>query len=242
METMVVTGASSGVGRALALHFAAKGMTVCALARREGKLRELQEQHPENIEPYPTDVSDASQVKDTFAAILAAHPQIDVLINNAGVLNRAQFGDEDFEVIDRVIDTNLKGTMYCTYAVLPAMMARGRGRIINISSTAGIPGEHIGPEAGIVRFGDYAASKFGVVGFGDLIARDLRHYGILLTTLCPGGIRTPIWEKDGENVYRGDPDDLMAPEEIADLVEFLLDQPDRTLYKTVVFFPTCEWH
>lgn len=241
-QVIVVTGASSGLGKALALSFASRGMTVCALARSEDKLRTMAKEHPNRIEPYPTDVSDAKQVKETFKTILRKHRTIDVLINNAGVTHPARFGEEDFETIDRVIDTNLKGTMYCTYAVLPAMMARKKGRIINIASTAGIPGGRLRATSGVVSFGDYRASKYGVVGFGDALAGNLLQHGILLTTLCPGGIDTPLWIRNGKSTYPGDTDKLIKPEEIVDLVEFLLKQPDSTLYKALIFFPTVEWH
>ncbi len=236
MKVMVVTGASSGVGKAIAERFARDGWPVCALARSEDKLEALAEAH-ESVEAYPTDVSDAAQVKRTFAAILDRHPRVDALVNNAGVTNDEHFGEADFTVIDRVIDTNLKGAMYCTYAVLPSMMEHREGRIINVASTAGIPGEHIAPPAGTVRFADYGASKFGLVGFADFMARDLRHYNIQMTTLCPGGIDTPI-RGDGDE----DASKLMRPEEVAKLVEFILEQRPNTLYKQVVFFPMCEWH
>jgi len=241
-QVIVVTGASSGLGKALALSFASRGMTVCALARSEDKLKTMAEGQPNRIEPYPTDVSDAKQVKESFRAILRKHPAIDVLINNAGITHPARFGEEDFETIDRVIDTNLKGTMYCTYAVLPGMMARKKGRIINIASMAGVPGARNRATSSKVGFGDYGASKYGVVGFGDALAGDLLHHGILLTTLCPGGIDTPLWIRNGKSAYPGDTNKLIKPEEIADLVEFLLKQPASTLYKTLLFFPTVEWH
>jgi 3-oxoacyl-[acyl-carrier protein] reductase len=239
---MIVTGASSGLGEALTLRFAADGMKVCAVARSRDKLKQLAERYPDNIDVYPTDVSDAKQVKMSFAAILEKYPAIDVLINNASVLNHAKFGEVDFEIIDRVIDTNLKGTMYCTYAVLPSMMDCKAGRIINIASVAGLPGGRLPAPPGVVSFGDYHASKFGVVGFGDMIAQGLLQYGIHVITLCPGGINTPLWEKNGVNVYPGDPNELIQPEEIGDLIAFLLEQPNSTLYKQLFFFPTNEWH
>ena len=163
MKTMVITGASSGLGKTLAEHFATKGWTVCAVARSRDKLVELREAYPEKIFAYPTDISNAKQVKASFAAIHETHNPIDVLINNAGVVPQwKQFGKDDFEVIDQTIDINLKGTMYCTYAVLPGMLERKDGRIINIASRVGlVEGRPPGPDAPL-GFADYGASKLGM--------------------------------------------------------------------------------
>ena len=238
MSTMIITGATSGLGEAFVLRFAREGRSICAIARNETKLATLVDKYPGIIEAYPTDIADAKQVKRTFAAIHEKHAVIQVLINNAGVLNRTRFGEADWEIIDKVIDTNLKGTMYCTYAALPSMIARKEGTIINIASTAGIPGSRLvaGPGRGTISLGDYGASKFGVVGFGDTLARDLLYYGIHLITLCPGGMDTPMARG------REDASELTKPEEVAELVAFLLKQPKNTLYKQVVLFPTNEWH
>jgi NAD(P)-dependent dehydrogenase (short-subunit alcohol dehydrogenase family) len=236
---MVVTGASSGIGKALSKHFAAMGWKVCAIARRADKLKKLEEEHAGHIFSYPSDVSDAQQVKASFAAIQAAHGPVDVLINNAGIVPQDKaFGQDDFEVIAPTIDINLKGTMYCTYAVLPGMLERSDGRIINIASRAGVVGGdfRVDPE-GPLGFADYGASKFGVVGFGHHMGRQLLPRGILMTTLCPGGINTPV--ADAWNV---DKDDLMQPEQIADLIEFLLKQEKNIFFKQMLFFAGFEWH
>ena len=121
------------------------------------------------------------------------------------------------------------------------MIERGDGRIINISSCAGIQGERVAPRSGKVTISAYSASKFGVVGFGEM-ARSLSMNGLLMTTLCPGGINTPFWTKDGRSGYAGDQGELTDPEEIAELIEFLIQQPKKTLFKQLVFFPTVEWH
>lgn len=241
MKTVVITGASSGIGRCVAAGFARQGDVVYAIARREEKLAELAANHPGSIFPYPADVSDAKQVKKTFAAIQQISPGIDVLINNAATANLVLFGQVDFEVIDRTIDTNLKGSMYCTYAVLPGMIEKKHGYIINIASVSGIPGEHAGPIPGNLWLCDYAASKAGLVGFADRMGKSLRHHNILMTTLCPGRIDTTIWEKDGEKIPGGK-GNLLQPEEVFDLINFIINRPPSVLYKQVIFFPACDWH
>ena len=227
----VITGASTGVGRACALHFAAQGNIVCALARNKIRLEELKRQYPQNIYSYPSDVTDKDQVRNTMAKIDSDHGTIDVLINNAGV-NVGAGDPMGLESVDTIIDTNLKGTIYATYAVLPVMKRAGDGSIINIASIAGVD---IVPEGSP---GLYTASKHGVVAFADTLGRYVRSDGIRITTLCPGGIDTPLWNET--NPYPLEKEGMIRPEEIADLIEYLLKQPKRTLFKNVVFIPTME--
>ena len=232
MTNIAITGASSGLGKALALDLAGQGSQVSVLARSEDKLNELKSQHPDHIDVYRIDISRSSEVKEIFTAILGKNGHLDVLINNAGVFHAAPFYEEDIATIDRIIDTNLKGTMYCTLAVLPSMVARKSGRIINISSVAGvhgIPGQAV-----------YGASKHGMQGFSDVIAQDLQEHNVLVTNICPGGIDTALWN-DTTNPYPGGRDNLIPPGEIVELVNFVLARP-RTIYKNLVFFPKTEWH
>jgi NAD(P)-dependent dehydrogenase (short-subunit alcohol dehydrogenase family) len=230
MKTMVITGASTGVGRAAALHFAKEGYAVCALARSVDKLQRLEAEGGGNIVSYPTDVSDSGQVAHAFDQILARHGAIDVLINNAGIVPEVQ--PVDFAMIDRVIDTNLKGAMYCTYAALPSMQQAGKGRIINVASIAGVNIRDKGNN------GLYTASKHGMVGFSDAIGKLVRRQGILVTALCPGGIDTPLWNED--HPYAHDKEMMIRPQEVVDLMAFILAQPDRTVFKNVIFVPVSE--
>ena len=230
MKTMLITGASTGVGRAAALRFANQGYTVCALARSEDKLRSLQQENPEAIVPYPCDVRDAGRVTETVEEILSERGAVEVLINSAGV--SAGGTQTSPELIDKVIDTNLKGTMYVTHALLPSMRANGGGSIFNIASIAGVDIKHEGTD------GLYGASKHGLVAFSELIGKKYRSDGILVTTLSPGGIDTPLWSED--NPYPYDPEQKIKPEEIADLIDYILRQPRRTIFKNVIFVPVVE--
>jgi 3-hydroxy acid dehydrogenase / malonic semialdehyde reductase len=233
MNVMVVTGASSGIGEGLARHFTGEGWTVCGLARNRDKLQALTGELGELFEACPTDISDSAHVRRTMVAIAGKHGHVDVLINNAAAFATQPFAEQDYETIDRLIDTNLKGAMYCTRALAPAMIERGRGRIINIASvsgTHGIEGQAI-----------YGASKHGMLGFNDVIAQELKAHGVLVTSICPGGVATPLWDAE-TNPYFGESDNMTHVEEIVDLIEFILRQPTRTLHKRFVFFPTGEWH
>ncbi len=227
---MVITGASNGVGRATALRFAAEGYGVCALARSVDKLETLASAGEGQIYPYPTDVSDSGQVERVFEKIVTEHNRIDILINNAGVAAGKQ--PVDFAMIDRVIDTNLKGTMYCTFATLPTMRQHGGGRIVNVASIAGVD---------IIAEGSnglYTASKHGVVAFSEALGKMVRRDGILVTALCPGAIDTALWSE--ENPYPHSREAMIRPEEVADLIAYLLAQPKRTLFKNVSFVPVVE--
>lgn len=234
-KVMIVTGASSGVGRALALRFAAEGYTVCAVARGREKLQELEKTTRGGrgaVHPYPCDVRSRDRVQEVFSRMLEEHGGADVLVNNAGVVKMERFHLQDLESIDWMIDTNLKGAMYCTRMVVPSMIERGIGRIINVASVAGT--------WGMKNQVTYGASKHGLVGFGDALGRELAPLGVQVVTLCPGGIDTPLWRED--NPYPGREKRLIDPEELVDLVSFILRQPEGTLYKKIVFFPVVEWH
>ncbi len=233
-ENTVITGASRGLGRALALRMVELGHQVFAIARSADQLDELAKQaEAGRVIPFAVDITDAGAVEVAYAKIEQEHGPVSVLINNAAVFENTPFVEQSLEGIDRIVDINLKGTLYCTRLLLPYMIERKRGRIINIASVAGtrgIPGQ-----------ASYCASKHGMVGLGDTLAQELIPHGIALTTICPGGIDTPLWDPQ-TNPYPGELSRTMKPEELVGLVEFLLNQPTTTLYKRLVMFPTNEWH
>ena len=149
--------------------------------------------------------------------------------------------EDELSVVDLGIDINLKGAMYCTGAIVPAMKKAGAGLIINIASIAGLPGginsRWISPEK--TDFCIYGTAKAGLIFFSESIAKQLLPSGVRVTCLCPGGIETPLWEKQG-----GYPDaeaKLITVEDMNSLVQFLVDQPDNILYKRMTVFPVNEW-
>jgi len=232
-KIMVITGASSGVGSALAVHFSSHGYIVCGIARSSDKLDTLKQWVHNDLFTYRCDLRSLEEVKLTFERIYRDHDHIDVLVNNAGVFELKPFSEQEIETIDRIVDTNLKGAMYCTHLAIPSMIERKDGRIINVASVAGtwgMPGQVI-----------YCASKYGLVGFGDALAHELLEHGVILNTICPGGMDTPLW-RSKDNPYPGDMDRLMKPEELVALIAFILNQPKTTLYKKIMLFPTSEWH
>lgn len=229
-----ITGASRGVGEALSLRLAADGYTVAALARSEGQLRALAERaEAGRIIPCPVDVSDAAAVASCIDSLEDKHGPIEVLVNNAAVVQNIPFAEQTLKTLNQIIDINLKGTMYVTHAAIQHMIKRRQGRIINIASVAGV--------RGIKGQASYCASKHGMVGFADALAQELVPHNIQVATICPGAIDTPLWDPN-TNPYPGDITKTIQPKEIVDLVVYLLNQPNHSLFKRIVMFPTNEWH
>ncbi|MCH2065452.1 MAG: SDR family oxidoreductase [Roseibacillus sp.] len=237
MSITLITGASRGVGEALAWKLASEGHTVAALARSEDKLQELAgraqaEELPGTIIACPVDLRDPAVVSECVNSLEEKGP-IEVLINNAAVVQNIPFAEQSLERLDAIVDSNLKGTMYCTHAVLQHMIPRKAGRIVNISSVAGV--------RGIAGQASYCASKHGMVGFADALTQELVPHNIQVATICPGAIDTPLWDPE-KNPYPGDISKTIQPSEIVNLVCYLLTQPDHSIFKRIVMFPTNEWH
>jgi 3-hydroxy acid dehydrogenase/malonic semialdehyde reductase len=177
--TVFVTGASSGFGAAVARRFAAAGNNVVAAARRGDRVGELAAEFGPKVLPLILDVRDRAAVDAAVSALPDEFKAIDVLVNNAGLalgLNPAQ--DADLDDWDQMIDTNCKGLVYCTRAILPGMVARGRGHVINLGSVAGTypyPGGNV-----------YGGTKAFVHQFSLNLRSDLHGTGVRVTCVEPG--------------------------------------------------------
>jgi short-subunit dehydrogenase len=184
----VVTGASSGIGAQLARDLAARGMRVALLARRLDRLRGLAgEIGGAGGEAWPVecDVADRASVEAAVAAIVARTGRVDLLVNNAGYGRHVLFKDHDVADIERMIQTNLLGPIYTTKAVLPAMRARARGWIVNVSSVAGKLGQ---PDEAV-----YSATKFAIAGLSEGLAYEVAPLGIHVMTVYPALVRTEMF-------------------------------------------------
>ena len=237
---MLVTGASSGLGAHLVSHFSGKDWKVAAIARSAEKLRAVCAAAGDNATAYPCDVSDREAVIRTVGQVIADLGHIDCCVNNAAVPHdNVKFWELPIEDIDSVIDINLKGTMYVTHCVLKHMVPRNSGFIFGIASVAGTHG--------IPTESCYVASKHGMVGFMDVIANETRNTDICVSTICPGGIDTPWWQKDhpyGQDQTHADRTtaQLIQTQELVDLIEFQLAQPRNRVFKRMILFPKGEWH
>jgi 3-oxoacyl-[acyl-carrier protein] reductase len=186
-KVALVTGASRGLGKAIALALAQEGAAIAAVARSEDALKETLEAIRANggtAEPFALDVSDESAVEAAVEKIAARFGHIDVLVNNAGVTRDGLLMRMKSEDWDTVINTNLKGAFHLTKPVGRIMVKQRSGRIINISSVIGLMGN-----AGQAN---YAASKAGLIGFTKSVAREFASRGITCNVVCPGFIETDM--------------------------------------------------
>ena len=184
-RVILITGASDGIGKRLALDLAARGAVIIGCGRSAERLKavlaELQRISPRSI-MIRCDVGSREEVRAMVAKALAAYDAIDILINNAGIGMRQPFAQMSVDTIEEIMRTNYFGAVYCTHEVLPSMIARGRGHVVNISSVAG----HIGT----LNMAAYCASKFAINGFSESLYHELKPLGIDVSLVCPGPVRT----------------------------------------------------
>ena len=180
MKVAVVTGASSGIGQEIARGLARKGWVCVLLARREDRLRALADEIHGEVEVC--DVSDRAAVEATAARVLERHPQVHLLVNNAGVSGRSTFLDGDPDVIEGVIRTNYLGSVWCLRALMPGLEAAAPADVVNIVSIAG--------EVAFPPSGPYSASKHAQLAFSRATAAQLRRRRIRVHTVKPGLVET----------------------------------------------------
>jgi 3-oxoacyl-[acyl-carrier protein] reductase len=220
-KVAVITGAARGIGYATARKFLDEGATVALvdLAREELEAASSKlKVNGEIIESFAIDVTRRDQLEEMVDRLRGQFGRIDVLVNNAGITLDARIQNMTEDQFDRVINVNLKGTYNCSKAVLAAMLEQGSGVILNASSVVGIYG----------NFGqtNYAASKFGVIGFVKTWARELGPKGIRCNAVCPGFIATHILETIPQRVLsqltaRVPMRRLGRPDEVASVYAFL---------------------
>lgn len=184
-RVIVITGASSGIGRQLAEGFAARGAIVVGCGRSIIKLKEALKE-VRRTSPRSTmigcDISDAEQVRGMVKKILADYGQIDILVNNAGIGMRKAFIETSLETVEQLMRTNYLGAVYCTHEALPSMIARRIGHIVNISSAAG--------KIGTLNMAAYCGSKFALNGWSESLYHELKPLGIKVSVICPGPVQT----------------------------------------------------
>jgi len=190
-RNVLITGASSGIGRVLALRVAAKGARIALVARRQNELDGVAEEIRAgggDAVVLVCDVSDREQALATAAHAAAELGNIDVLVNNAGYGRHRRFLDLDLEDMERMMRVNFLGSLYFTKALLPAMVERGSGWMVFIASVAG----RIAPADETA----YAASKFAMVGLASSLSLEVEDAGVHILTVCPGAIRTPFFDDE----------------------------------------------
>ncbi|NMR25967.1 SDR family oxidoreductase [Pseudoalteromonas sp. NEC-BIFX-2020_015] len=184
-KTVWITGASSGIGKELAIQFANLGANIILSARSTDKLKQLCDQLPPGQHKViPLDLSQPEQVLEYVTTNMADIGKVDILINNSGVSQRSLFLENDFAVYRQLMEVNYFGLIALTKAVLPSMVVQGSGSVVSISSVAGKVGSKF-------RTG-YSGSKYAVVGFMDCLRAEVADKNIHCLTICPGSIKTAI--------------------------------------------------
>jgi serine 3-dehydrogenase len=239
-QTMLITGATSGIGAACAEAFAGLGMNLLLCARREDRLhafaKHITSIYDVNIHAFKLDVRKAGQVAQHFHNLPPEWQAIDVLVNNAGLaLGLAEVYETQPDHLETMIDTNVKGLLYVTQQVVPGMVERGRGHVINIGSIAG---RYVYPNGGV-----YCATKFAVHALTQGLKMDLHGTPVRVSTVDPGLVETEFsqvrFEGDAERaaqVYAG-----MTPltaADVADAVVYCATRPPHVNISEMLLMPT----
>ncbi|MEG4445486.1 SDR family oxidoreductase [Microcoleus sp. AT9_B5] len=187
----LITGASSGIGKATALAFAAEGINLALVSRESENLEAAAAAAREfgvKAEAYPLDLAKLEQVQSSISAIAAQLGAVDILVNSAGMGYTGSLTETSLADWQSVLDLNLTSVWQCILGVLPSMRDRGSGIIINVSSIAG--------NQTFPNWGAYCVSKFGLMALSKTLAAEERARGIRVTAICPGSVNTPMWDTD----------------------------------------------
>lgn len=240
MKTAFITGATSGIGEATARIFAQNGIRMILCGRRKERLEKLENVLSESTEvtTLSFDVSKRKEVEKSIASLPEAWREIDILLNNAGNAHGLSLTqDGDIDDWDAMIDINVKGLLYVSRAIIPQMVERNSGHIINIGSIAG---KEVYPAGNV-----YCASKFAVDAISKGMMIDLNKHNIKVSEICPGLVDTEFSEvrfkgnrEKAEGVYRG-----MKPlyaEDIAEIIQFVISRPAHVNLADILVLPTAQ--
>lgn len=237
-RTALITGATSGIGQATAKAFADLGYRLILHGRRQERLDELKESLPVEVYTMNFDVRYREDVEEAFSRLPAEWQDIDILLNNAG--NAHGLGpvqDNDPDDWDAMIDGNVKGILYVSKAVMPGMIARRSGHILNLSSVAG---KQTYPNGTV-----YCASKAAVESISEGMRLDLNPYGIKVTNIAPGAVETEFslvrFKGDGKraaSVYQGFTP--LSAQDIAETIAFIVTRPAHMVVADILLFPTAQ--
>lgn len=236
----LITGASSGIGRATAEAFAQLGMNLILCGRRLDRLHELQESLGEAVKTHPLtfDVRDRAAVESAFENLPDEWWAIDVLVNNAGNAHGlSPIQDGDVDDWDAMMDGNVKGLLYVSKAVMPGMKERRRGHIVNVSSVAG---KQTYPNGNV-----YCASKAAVEAISEGMRLDLNPFGIRVTNVAPGAVETEFSavrfkgdQRRADAVYQGF--SPLTAHDVADVIAFAVTRPPHVMIADLLIFPTAQ--
>jgi NADP-dependent 3-hydroxy acid dehydrogenase YdfG len=223
MKQILITGASKGIGLAIARRFYGQGWRVIVCARGAEALRAAQAEMPDLV-TYTCDLADKAAVKAFCQQVIADHGTMDVLVNNGGVFLPGQLHDEDDAILEQLIATNLMSAYYVSKAILPGMIARGNGSVVNICSIASITAYAAG--------GGYSTSKFAMYGFSKSLREEMKPKGIRVIAVLPGATFTDSWSSAGI------PEDRFIPaDDVAELVWTSVNLSGRSVVEEILIRP-----
>jgi NADP-dependent 3-hydroxy acid dehydrogenase YdfG len=228
----IITGASSGIGRATALAFAKAGIDVALVSRSQDKLEAIASAAKEvgvEAKAYSLDLANLEEVQSRIAAISADFGGIDILVNNAGIGYTNPLSETSLTDWQQVINLNLSSVFQCILGVLPGMRDRARGLIINVASIAA--------QTPFPGWGAYCASKAGLVAFSKVLAAEERANGIRVASIYPGAVNTPLW--DSETV-RADFDRaaMLNPDTVARTILHVAQLPAEAVIEEMTIMPS----
>lgn len=227
----VITGASRGIGKATALKLAKENYKIMLFGRDEKLLNEVKiEIFKENgyADVFVGDVADENFVKESIDRIVKKYQQIDVLVNNAGIMIAKKFIETNLDEFKLQIDTNLYGVYNFTKAVLPAMMLKRGGTIINISSLAGK-----NPVSGGTL---YSSTKHALMGFSKSLMLEVREYNIRVASVCPGSVDTELLTNT--IMAPANPEKILHSSDVAEVVLSVINLPIRAMISEIEIRPT----
>ena len=216
---VIVTGASSGIGRATAERFAREGANVTLFARSIDKLHEIAAGHGERMLAVAGDVAEAADIERLFRETEARFGHCDVLVNNAGMVIPKPLHEIEPEAWDRVFAVNVRGVYLASRRALPSMLAKKRGAIVNVASISGVLVAEKFP-----GFTSYNASKAAVIALTEALAVEVKKHGVRVNFVSPGSVDTAMWAGVSNNAPAA-----MTPEEIAEAILFLASQRSRPM-------------
>ena len=238
-KTALITGASSGIGHATAVEFAKHGINLILCGRRQERLAALKKQLESQVAVHtlPFDVRDKDQVFSAIASLPEGFKSIDILINNAGNAHGLDpIQDGSIDDWDAMLDGNVKGLLYVSKAIIPQMITRRSGHIINIGSSAG---KEVYPKGNV-----YCASKHAVLALTEGMRIDLNPYGIKVGAVNPGMVETEFsqvrfkGDAVANTVYQGFK--ALQAEDIADIIYFVISRPAHVNLADLLVFPTAQ--
>ncbi|MFJ4467937.1 SDR family NAD(P)-dependent oxidoreductase [Streptomyces sp. NPDC089424] len=233
-KVALVTGASSGIGRATALALSEAGAKVVAGARRTDRLETLAKEAPGELLPLALDVTDQGSVQDAVAEAVGRFGALDVVVNNAGLMLSGMILGADTREWTRMVETNLLGSMYVVHAALPHLL-RSKGTVVQVSSTSG---RTASPAGGV-----YSATKFGVNAFSEALRQEVTKEGVRVVVIEPGFVSTELTGHITDETMRAMARDMAASmrtlrsEDIAAAVLYAVTQPEHVAVNEILVRP-----